>query len=79
MRQKRWGNICIHDLDDQTATGVTVPKITIASLKSFFDLNLAISITLLSLSFDWNYASKFTTRFPTRDSKKCDEIPKKLG
>ena len=43
------GNAWHHDLDDQTATRVTVPKITIALLKLFFDLNLAISILSLSI------------------------------
>ena len=46
------------------------------SLKLFFDSSWV-------LSFDWNYASKFMTRFPLISQheipEKCNEIPKKLG
>ena len=37
-------------------------KFFVDSLKLFFDL-------IWVLSFDWNYASKFPMRFPTRDPK----------
>ena len=63
---RRWHD----DHDGQTAT-VTVPKITIASLKLFFYLNLAISVTSLSIVLWLESCIEIYNEIP----KKCNEIP----